>query len=355
MTALKKSVKPAHHGWYAMPRGWMDNDVFGDAPLTKREAWLWLIENAYYQPQRKKIKNMWVIIRRGQVPHSIRFLADKWRWSKSTVQRFINTLEQDGMIGTNRGTAHGTAQLIITICNYGVFSGDESIPEPGLGQKWDKDNKGKNNTYTSRVVAKTSPACAREDNVVNTKIDNLKLTKKEGDMTEEIRPGEIIQAFDEAIVAVYGDEHKRPWPAADDFVFAQRFLQAGATPDMCRALFTERMHKNKSAMKKPINGLRYFATAMPEFAERAKKILSEPLPTAAQSNILPMKNTQVCSCGQHTGMGSSSPYRLANSYAWHRKHDLNYDTEKRKFLESFEAAHGAVEWQAPDKFVDKIV
>jgi hypothetical protein len=128
-------------GFYLMHRGWMTNPVFGTEPFTRAQAWVWLIENACWKDGRTRINGRWVRLTRGQLSYSSRFLADAWQWSKSRVSRFIDDLRADGMITTDPagqerdsnvpfcgtgsgaagGTDRGTAQLIITICNYDVY------------------------------------------------------------------------------------------------------------------------------------------------------------------------------------------------------------------------------------------
>lgn len=47
----------------------------------------------------------------------------------------------------------------------------------------------------------------------------------------------IIRAFDDSRVQVFGAEQRRPWPTATDAVTAKRWLEAGATVDLCRGVF----------------------------------------------------------------------------------------------------------------------
>lgn len=69
----------------SLSAGWRDNPVFGGAPLSKAEAWLWLIENAGDD---------------GGVSASVRDMAEAWEWSKSTVDRYVQDLRNCEMLGT---------------------------------------------------------------------------------------------------------------------------------------------------------------------------------------------------------------------------------------------------------------
>jgi DNA-binding transcriptional MocR family regulator len=56
-------------------------------------------------------------IRRGQTWTSIDKLCKRWSWGRDRVSRYLNLLENEGMIyqeRTNRG-------LLITVVNYGFF------------------------------------------------------------------------------------------------------------------------------------------------------------------------------------------------------------------------------------------
>lgn len=80
-------------------------------------GWLWLLKEAGWQDWRKSIKGKTVLVRRGQVSHSVRFMAEALNWSIGKTQRFIKRLKTDTMIET----ATDTGQTVITICNYDKY------------------------------------------------------------------------------------------------------------------------------------------------------------------------------------------------------------------------------------------
>jgi hypothetical protein len=105
-------------GYYQMHRGWMDNPVFAPQAFTEREAFEWLISEATWSEDRTvSHKGNPVRVERGQVPHSIRFMAHAWGWTKDKTSRFLNKLEKWDMIATQTATG----QHIITICNYDKY------------------------------------------------------------------------------------------------------------------------------------------------------------------------------------------------------------------------------------------
>jgi len=112
---------PSGRAFYCMARGWMKNPVFADQPLTEREAWLWLIEAAAYQPEARTIAGHSLSLSRGETVASAGYLATAWGWERTTAWRFLGRLEKQGMISRRSATAGATALTIVTICNYSAY------------------------------------------------------------------------------------------------------------------------------------------------------------------------------------------------------------------------------------------
>lgn len=129
-----------------MHRGWMDSDVWDKQPYGEREAFEWLIGEARWKPGMTNIGGRPVPLKRGQCSHSLRFMADKFQWSKKKVECFIEKMKLWGMIKTDKGTG----QNIITICNYETYQnngdaqGDSQGDSEGTagGQQGDKQEEG---------------------------------------------------------------------------------------------------------------------------------------------------------------------------------------------------------------------
>ena len=77
-------------------------------------------------------------------------------------------------------------------------------------------------------------------------------------------PVEIIRAFDEAIVEVFGEQLARPWPHGEDAMIAAQFIAAGADRELCRQVFLKQLHSHHRKGKHPIGSLAYFRTAIPD-------------------------------------------------------------------------------------------
>ena len=175
-------------GYYRMHRGWMDNPVFPNERLTKREAWLWLIEHAAWKDTVQSVGAHKVKVRRGQYATTTRFLAQAWRWSKGNVDRFLARLRLETMISNHSqtGPAGGAACTVITLCNYDVYQTD--APERGAenGAK-SGQSRGKEEEVESLLECINEKAELLKSNIaglflLHTKKNPKEITKELGDI-----------------------------------------------------------------------------------------------------------------------------------------------------------------------------
>src|SRR5215472_15251147 len=126
--------------FYLMHRGWMENEIFEGEPFDKRSAWAWLIENAAWDRVTIRIKQTRVVLERGELCFSERFLAVRWGWSQGSVHRFIVKLATIGMIARRRSLTWrienrdadrnaNRPQTIISICNYERYQDGQKLRE----------------------------------------------------------------------------------------------------------------------------------------------------------------------------------------------------------------------------------
>lgn len=130
-------------GYIAISRSIFDHPEFRERrPLTRFEAWEWLIAHAAWKDTSVRLRNDTVRLKRGQISLSLRDLGVVWRWPKSNVGRWLHRLAAKDMLrlqksGTAPGTVSGTARLVISICNYDKFNktrkkvGHEAGQHPG--------------------------------------------------------------------------------------------------------------------------------------------------------------------------------------------------------------------------------
>lgn len=90
--------------------------------LSKFEAWLDLIATAAFADHERIVLGRFIHLKRGELVASVRYLATRWRWKKTSVDRFLHVLQDRSKIGTR----NETGITIISLCNY------ERYNTPGL-------------------------------------------------------------------------------------------------------------------------------------------------------------------------------------------------------------------------------
>lgn len=129
-------------GTINISRDLWDDEAFADEPFSEREAWIWMVAEASWKARKKR----GVDLERGQLCHSVRFLAEAWGWSKSRVHRYLKRLEKRKMTRSKSGTASGTGKFVITLCKYDDYQSGRKISGTGretrAGHERDKREEG---------------------------------------------------------------------------------------------------------------------------------------------------------------------------------------------------------------------
>lgn len=86
--------------------------------LSRFEAWLDMIQQAKFATETAMVEGRCLSVRRGDLVASVRYLAQRWRWSRSRVERFLNLLKEQAMIETRTETGVN----VITLCNYEAYN-----------------------------------------------------------------------------------------------------------------------------------------------------------------------------------------------------------------------------------------
>ncbi|HZH50281.1 MAG TPA: hypothetical protein VEZ16_00215 [Microvirga sp.] len=144
-------------GWFAVDRAIWEHPAFADEKFSEREAFLWLVSEAAYKPWKVRIGSDVVEIQRGQLSHSLRFMAKKWKWEEPRVRRYLERLKKHEVILTevwSKNDARGDArQTIITICNYEEYQSRIVDPDAGGDARTTRERRAsdaKKNKETSK-------------------------------------------------------------------------------------------------------------------------------------------------------------------------------------------------------------
>lgn len=104
-------------GTFNVSRDLWSDEAFCDDAFSEREAWIWLIAEASWKPRKKRVGDHIVLLDRGQLAHSTRFLAETWKWTHSKARRFLDRIEKLDLI--RRETDTGVS--VISICKYDEY------------------------------------------------------------------------------------------------------------------------------------------------------------------------------------------------------------------------------------------
>jgi hypothetical protein len=107
----------SERGVFAVDRGIWAHPLFAEEKFSEREAFLWLVSEAAFRPRRVRVGASFIDLKRGQLAHSLRFMADKWQWPEPRVRRFLGRLKNDAVIVADSDAG----QTRITICNYDAY------------------------------------------------------------------------------------------------------------------------------------------------------------------------------------------------------------------------------------------
>ena len=106
-------------GFITIERKLWDHPLFTPAPMTEREAWMWMIAQAAWAETRHRVGSEMVTVPRGSFMATLREMQSVFMWgSDKRVRTFLKTLEKEGMIGRTTLGAKNAPKTQISICNY---------------------------------------------------------------------------------------------------------------------------------------------------------------------------------------------------------------------------------------------
>lgn len=104
-------------GWISLYRQIMNSWLWEDKPFAYGQAWIDMLLMANHEDNNILFEGKILTIPRGSFHTSILKLADRYGWNRKKATKFLDLLENQKMVTTER-TTHGTT---ITIVNYGKF------------------------------------------------------------------------------------------------------------------------------------------------------------------------------------------------------------------------------------------
>jgi len=146
-----------------------DNELWKSEPFSRGQAWVDLILLANFEDGQIRVRGNVVAVKRGQVGWSILSLADRWKWSRGKVSRFLDELEavQQIIQQKNRLTS------LIVIVNYEEYQA-RSTTERATDSTTDGQQ-----TDTKKNVKNVKKESIKDVVVKIGTFENVKLTEEE--------------------------------------------------------------------------------------------------------------------------------------------------------------------------------
>lgn len=137
-------------GWIKLPRSIMDDPLYFAEPFTRAQAWIDLLLLANYADGYFIVRGNRVNVKRGQVGRSQQNLAERWKWSRGKVDRFLTEMEKDGRIIQQKSRLTSLISIVNFESMYSVIQQTEQQAEQlKVQQTGINNNKNNNNNLTS--------------------------------------------------------------------------------------------------------------------------------------------------------------------------------------------------------------
>lgn len=151
-------------GWIKVYRDLADHWLSQD--LQKLGWWAILLLKVNHEDKRVLVGSQVIELKRGQIIASFSYLAELWKTSKRTAERFIELLEREKMVSR----CVSRKVTILTICNWDSYQGIDSArcvdncvdDEPMVSQSVAET---KNEEERKEIINKTNSAYTREEKV----------------------------------------------------------------------------------------------------------------------------------------------------------------------------------------------
>lgn len=113
-------------GYIKLYRSSLNDPLYLKEPFTKWQAWCDLILLAYFAPSEFFVRGIRVKAKRGCVYKGVLELAERWKWSRGKVERFISYLVSDKRVSVQKSNVISC----ISIINYEKYQQNRSTNEP---------------------------------------------------------------------------------------------------------------------------------------------------------------------------------------------------------------------------------
>lgn len=111
-----------NNGWVKLYRSSFLNGYYFSEPFTRWQAWVDLLLLANHTSGFIRARGVKVSVNRGQIGYSMPTLAERWKWSKGKVIRFLSELTEMKQISLQKTNI----TTLVSILNYEIYQTDDT-------------------------------------------------------------------------------------------------------------------------------------------------------------------------------------------------------------------------------------
>jgi hypothetical protein len=143
-----------HRGYIKLWRRLKDSDIWTKEKFTRGQAWVDLLMLANHKDGFIRKRNIRIDLKRGDLGWSERELADRWKWSRDKVRRFLNELcsENESKLIPQTAPQNKNITSCYHVSNYSLYQDgqttdcttDDTTDRPQTDRKQDQNKNVKN-------------------------------------------------------------------------------------------------------------------------------------------------------------------------------------------------------------------
>ena len=199
-----------HRGYIKLYRKSEENPLYFADTFTKWQAWSDLILIANHSQKTLSIRGNLIKINRGQTAYSEESLAQRWKWSRGKVRRFINYLKTEQQIEQQQSNILN----ILTIKNYNIYHDNSTADSTTDGQQTVQQtdtNKNVNNnknvkninipewipreTWDAFIEVRKAKKCPNTERALKMIVTKLDKFKSQGISLKEVMELSIVNGW----------------------------------------------------------------------------------------------------------------------------------------------------------------
>lgn len=148
-------------GWISLHRSIQKHWLFEEKRKFSRfEAWIDILMMVNHTDNKIMHDGDLITVKRGQRITSLRQLGERWSWSITKVDKYLKTLESDGMLVVKKDTK----KTVLTVVNYDDYQ-DEDLKK--RHRKDSEKTEKKHRSNTEKTQKKTNNNDNKENNENN--------------------------------------------------------------------------------------------------------------------------------------------------------------------------------------------